>query len=187
MKLENIALILIDVQKGLDRWEYYGQERSQPDAESNCAKLLRRFRKHNLPVFHVAHDSADEASPLHPTQSGNEIKNIVAPIEGEPIYKKTVNSAFIGTGLELDLKRKGLSNLVIVGLTAEHCISTSVRMASNLGFNVILVSDATAAFSKIGREGRIITAESVHEVAIACLSEEFAQVTATAELLERLN
>ncbi|MGA3110335.1 MAG: isochorismatase family protein, partial [Candidatus Bathyarchaeia archaeon] len=82
-------------------------------------------------------------SPLRPGTTGNEIKEIVAPSNEEPIITKTVNSAFIGTDLEAQLKGKNIETLVVVGMTTDHCVSTTARMAGNMGFEVYVVSDAT--------------------------------------------
>lgn len=68
------------------------------------------------------------------------------PLQNETTFEKTVNSAFIGTRLEEELKDKKIDSVVIVGLTTDHCISTSVGMSANLGFETTLVEDATATF-----------------------------------------
>lgn len=75
------------------------------------------------------------------------------PIDGEIIIKKNVNSAFIGTDLKERLDNEKITKLVIVGLTTDHCVSTTTRMAGNYGFDTFIVSDPTAAFNKKGREG----------------------------------
>ena len=180
------ALLLIDIQQGLQEMEFYGTERSNPDAEANCSKILNAFREKNWPVFHVQHCSTNSASPLHPSKSGNALHPLVAPLDNEPVIQKNVNSAFIGTDLEARFKTENITDVVVVGLTAEHCISTSVRMAANLGFNVTLVSDATAAFDKIGVDGKRLSADIIHNATLANLKDEFAKVMNTTTLLKEL-
>ena len=177
------ALILIDIQKGLDEHEYYGGHRNNPDAEQNMNKLLDHWRRHHLPLFHVKHNSVNPQSPLAKGKIGNEIKDIVQPITGETVIEKNVNSAFIGTDLQQQLENDGITDVVIVGLTTEHCISSSVRMASNLGFKTYLISDATAAFDKIGQHGVKYSADMVHDICLANLNHEFAEVLTTEELI----
>ncbi|NER17422.1 cysteine hydrolase family protein [Spongiivirga citrea] len=186
MENTNIALVLIDIQKGLDEWDYYGGNRNNLDAEKNAGLILSEFRKRDLPIFHVRHGSTNEKSPLLATKVGFEIKNEVKPAENEPIYTKNVNSAFVGTGLENELKQLNISNIVIVGLTTNHCISTSVRMGANIGFNVTLIADATAAFAMIGINGQKFDAEIMHQTAMASLKDEFATILDTQAFLENL-
>ncbi len=183
---KNIALILIDIQKGLDEWDYYGGNRNNHDAEKNASAILSAFRQRKLPVFHVRHSSTNPKSPLFAEKSGFQIKNEVKPLENEPIFTKNVNSAFVGTDLEMELKRQGISNIVIVGLTTNHCISTSVRMGANIGFNVTLIADATAAFDMIGINGQKFDAEIMHQTAMASLKDEFAIILNTQEFLENI-
>src|ERR1700712_5032913 len=89
------ALLLIDIQKGFDNIDYWGEQRNNPDAELRASELLRIWRDNDLPVFHIRHCSTTPTSPLHETNAGNEFKDIVAPLEGEMIISKNVNSAFI--------------------------------------------------------------------------------------------
>lgn len=178
-KLDNPALILIDIQKGFDNIQYWGGQRNNPEAENNAAELLKLWRNNKLPVFHIKHCSSIRTSLLNELNAGNEFKDIVKPIEGEPIIKKNVNSAFIGTDLKERLDNLKISKLVIVGLTTDHCVSTTTRMAGNFGYDTFLVSDATATFNKKGVDGQNYSAEIIHETALASLNEEFATIITT--------
>lgn len=183
---KNAALILIDIQQGFDRPGYWG-ERNNPQAEANAAKLLAAWRSSGRPLFHVRHLSRDPKSPLAPGQPGAEIKPEVRPLPTEPIIGKDVNSAFIGTDLEARLRQSGISTLVMAGLTTPHCVSTTARMAGNLGFRTLVAADACAAFAQTGYDGRVYGAEIVHQVALANLNDEFAEVMESGALLEGLN
>ena len=178
-KTDKPALLLIDIQKGFDDVDYWGGQRNNPNAEKNAAELLKTWRENDLPIFHIQHCSSNSTSLLHETKKGNEIMDIVKPIEGETIIKKNVNSAFIGTNLKEQLDNANISKLVIVGLTTDHCVSTTTRMAGNLGYDTFLVSDATATFNKKGLEGQNYPAELIHETTLASLNEEFATVVTT--------
>jgi nicotinamidase-related amidase len=176
MKADRPALILVDIQKGFENIAYWGGQRNNPDAELRAAELLGIWRDNGLPVFHIQHCSTILTSPLHETNPGNQFNDLVAPIKGEPVIKKHVNSAFIGTDLQVQLDNAGITTLVIVGLTTDHCISTTTRMAGNLGYKTFLVADATATFNKRGIDGKNYPAELIHETALASLNNEFATI-----------
>lgn len=183
---DNPALILIDIQKGFDDVEFWGGHRNNPEAENNASRLLNFWRKNSWPVFHVKHCSANPNSRLAEGQIGNEIQDIVAPTGDEPVISKSVNSAFIGTDLKQQLDYAHIRKLVFVGLTTDHCVSTSVRMAGNFGFETYVVFDATATFDKKGLEGQVYPAELIHETALASLNGEFATVVKTEPLINML-
>ena len=176
------ALLLIDIQKGFDDINYWGGQRNNPDAEIRASELLQLWREKQLPVFHIQHCSSIPTSLLHETHPGNDFKDLARPLPGEPIVKKNVNSAFIGTDLKAQLDAAKIRKLVIVGLTTDHCVSTSTRMAGNLGYETYLVADATATFNKKGFDGKNYSAEVIHETALASLNEEFATVVTTASI-----
>lgn len=178
---DNTALILIDVQKGFDEPQW--GKRNNPKAEENMAKLLNTWRKAKQPIFHIKNDSWEPNSPLRSEKPGNAIKDIVKPLEGEPLIIKTVNSAFIGTDLEKRLRKKGIESVVIVGLTTDHCVSTTARMAGNLGFKTYVVLDATATFERKGFNGKYYSAKKMHEMALVSLQNEFATIINTKSLL----
>jgi nicotinamidase-related amidase len=179
---KNTALILIDYQEGFHDQKWGA--RNLPNAEQNAAKLLNHFRKNQLPVYHVQHLSRNPSSPLRPGQTGVDFMEVVEPIFGERIFQKHVNSAFIGTNLEEVLRRDGIETLVIFGIAVDHCVSTTTRMAANLGFKVILVADATIAHERKGFDGRIFEADLVHAVSLASLHGEFADVETTENILK---
>ncbi|MDW3209358.1 MAG: cysteine hydrolase family protein [Reichenbachiella sp.] len=178
------ALILIDIQDGLDTLDFYGGARNNPDAETNCQRILEWYRERNWPIFHVKHNSTNTDSPLHPSKPGNRIKSVVAPRQAEPVIEKCVNSAFVDTDLQDQLDKLQIKELVIVGLTTEHCVSTTARMAANLGYRVQVVSDATAAFNKVGIRGEQYDAQTIHLTTLATLKGEFAEILDTQSLLE---
>lgn len=180
-QFEKSALLVIDVQKGFD--DSYWGKRNNLDAEKNIQRLLEFWRSQNRYVIHVQHGSKDPQSPLHPKNPGWHFKNEVMPKSDEPIFHKDVNSAFIGTTLEKYLIEQSIKSLVIVGLTTDHCVSTTTRMASNFGFEVFLVADATATFGKTGTSGEKYEPEIIHEVHLASLNVEFCQVINTEALL----
>ena len=178
------VLLIIDVQQGFDQ-PSWGQ-RNNLDAETQIATLLHAWRRTQRPIIHVQHLSTSPSSPLRPDQPGCDIKPIVQPLAHEMVIQKHVNSAFIGTNLEPYLREQGYHTLVITGLTTPHCVSTTTRMAGNLGFQTFLVDDATAAFEIVAADGTVYSAEDVHKLSLATLHNEFATVVSTQTLMTAL-
>jgi nicotinamidase-related amidase len=180
----NATLVVIDVQKAFDepRWG----RRNNPQAESNIARILAAWRKAGMPIIHTQHCSTEPDSPLRPDAPGNAIKEIASPLPTEPVLRKNVNSAFIGTDLESRLRTERVNTVILVGITTDHCVSTTARMAGNLGFHTFVVSDATATFDRTGPDGEDYRAEEIHAVNLASLHKEFATVIDTKTLLDKL-
>ena len=182
---ESRALILIDIQKGFD--DPVWGARNNPQAEANAARLLTHWRANDWPVFHVQHLSVTPGSPLNPTGGAIDFKPEVTPLAKEPVLTKNVNSAFIGTDLEDQLHKARITAVVICGLTTPHCVSTTTRMAANLGFQVTLPHDACAAFTGNANAGWRAsdgpTAEEIHTAALDHLNGEFAHVCTTDEVM----
>ncbi|KAK9720270.1 hypothetical protein K7432_004257 [Basidiobolus ranarum] len=184
---QNAALVIIDVQQAFDLIEYWGGNRNNPECEKNIAKLLHAWRTTSRKIYHVQHCSVEPGSPLSPKHPGNAFKPEATPLGGEPIFKKTVNSAFIGTTLESELRKDGCEWVFLVGLTTNHCVETSTRMSGNLGFNTFLVDDACATFDRVGPNGKKHLAEDIHEMTMSNLSGEFCTVVQTEEILNSIN
>ncbi len=179
------ALLIIDVQQGLD--DPARGARNNPDAEANVARLLTAWRERELPRVFVRHCSVEPDSRLRPELPGNAWKPEVAPQPGETEITKTTNSAFVGTGLDARLRADGIDALVVAGLTTDHCVSASVRSASDLGFDVTLVTDACAAFERSGYDGEHYSGEQIHRVSLVSLDGEFCRLRDTAAVLARID
>ncbi|KAJ5238797.1 hypothetical protein N7468_003416 [Penicillium chermesinum] len=215
------ALVLIDNQSGFTHASTassWGNGRSNPLYEVNIQSLITAFRTAKetsstpLELIHVFHSSVQAGSPLHPSHPAQGIRPldyaIPAKDGSEPVFWKSVNSSFIGTGLEAYLREKDIRQVIFAGLTTDHCVSTTVRMAANLRVvdrfpdggpvklasdgshdrtlkveagRIILVSDATATFGKGGFD-----AETVHKVSVASLEGEFAEVFGTEAIVKAL-
>jgi nicotinamidase-related amidase len=179
------TLIVIDVQRAFD--EPGWGERNNPGAEAKVAEAIAGWRERDAPVIHVRHRSAEPGGTFVPGTPAFEFKPEAQPLEGEPVITKDVNSAFIGTDLEERLRSAGVSSVALVGLTTDHCCSTTARMAANLGFETWVLGDAMATFARRAPDGGLIGAEEMHRTALASLHEEFAEVLDTDAALARLS
>jgi nicotinamidase-related amidase len=179
-----LALIVIDMQKGMQRDDL--PPRNNSCAEENIARLLATWRKSGNPVVAVRHISRSSTSPFAPGQSGAEFQVSLAPLPHEHVVEKNVADAFINTGLERWLHARSIRNVVIVGVSTNNSVEATARTAGNLGFNTVVVSDATFAFEKQDFGGTWRSADDVHLMALANLNSEYAEVQTTEELCRSL-
>ena len=183
---KNPALILVDVQKAFLEKDYPGINRNNHDAEFICGNILSKWRELKLPIIHVRHSSTNPDSKLHKSKPGFEFNDHVKPLDNEVVLTKKVNSAFIGTKLENILYNMNINTLVFVGMTTNHCISSSVRMSGNLGFETYLISDSTACYNTMGIDGKMIDCNIIYESSLANLSKEFAIIINSNKLFSLL-
>ncbi|WP_145010078.1 cysteine hydrolase family protein [Pseudomonas oryzihabitans] len=178
------VLLLIDQQQGI-RAAHLGP-RNHPDAELRMAELLAAWRQARAPLVHVRHLSRDPRSVFWPGQPGVLFQPNLAPLPGETVFDKQVPDAFIHSALERWLLQRGIEDVVICGVASENSVEATARSAGNLGFRTWVVEDACYTFAKTDYAGRPRSAEEVHAMAMANLQGEYATVSASAALLERL-
>lgn len=183
---KNPALILVDVQKAFLEKDYPGINRNNHDAEFICGNILSKWRELKLPIVHVRHSSTNPDSKLHKSKPGFEFNDYVKPLDNEVVLTKKVNSAFIGTKLDNILYNMNIKTLVFVGMTTNHCISSTVRMSGNLEFETYLISDSTACYDTMGMDGKMIDCNIIYESSLANLSKEFATIINSNKLFSLL-
>lgn len=180
------ALLIVDVQEGFDELARAGQHRNNPQALDRIVELLDDCRAKGVAIIHVRHESRDPQSPFRQDRKGFAVKEEVRERPGEVVIVKHENSAFVGTDLEARLRRLNIDTLIIVGVTTNHCVETTARMAGNLGFKPILVRDATWTFDRRGVDGELFSAELIHAVSLANLKDEFAEIATAHDVVRRL-
>ncbi len=178
------ALLPIDVQRGFD-YPPWGR-RDNPAMDDNGRRLLAAWRNAGWPLIHVRHDSVIAGSSLAPSHPGNAFREGFEPLPGEALVSKSVNAAFIGTDLDLRLRRLGVSTVVLFGISTDMCVSTTARVAANLGYRTIVVGDACQCFDLHDGAGGTIAAEAVARAHLATLRAEFAEVVDTATAIAAL-
>jgi nicotinamidase-related amidase len=179
------ALLVIDLQNAIDHPSWGA--RNNPEAEQNVAALLDAWRRTRRRIYHIRHDSLEPASHYRPGQPGNDFKTEAQPHAGETVIPKTTNSAFIGTGLEAQLRAANQMLLVVTGVITNNSVEATVRMAGNLGFETYLVEDACFTFGRKDWSGVWRTAAEVHAMSLANLDGEYCAVVRTEEVLGAMN
>ena len=177
---ERAVLLPIDMQQAFDGPQW--PQRWNRDVDANGLALLAAWRAAKRPIIHVRHDSVQPGSSLAPGAPGNAFRPGFEPLPGEALVTKGVNSAFIGTDLDLRLKRLGAKHVVTFGISTDMCVSTTVRTGANMGWDMILVPDASDCFELPDGNGGTIPAIEIQRAHVATLAFEFCRVVTSAEL-----
>jgi len=133
-----------------------GVETETTKTQNKC--VLKSLHTRDLivkKIIHVRHSSNDINSKLHASNNGFRFNPLCKPIKDETVLTKSVNSCFIGTNLRDTLDQMNYNTVVVVGLTTDHFVSTTTRMARNFGYDTYLISNATATFDKLGQNVEI--------------------------------
>lgn len=171
--LAKSALILIDCQNTY-REGIMQLEGVEPALEE-CARLLKRAREAGTPVIHIQHD-AGPGSPYDTTARIGAIADVVAPAAGEKVITKAYPSSFEKTDLDAELKRLGVTDLVLAGFMTHVCVNSTARAAFNHGYRPTVVAAGTATRSIPDPRGGDVPAAALHAAALASLADLFAIV-----------
>jgi nicotinamidase-related amidase len=181
-KLSDAALVLIDCQN-----EYVSGVLALPavaPALAESAKVLARARDAGSPVIHVVHHGRPGGGVFDPEGPSSGIAPEVAAVEGEAQVAKALPNAFAGTNLDDILKETGRKELILIGFMTHMCISATARVATDLGYRVTIVADATATRDLPGPGGDgVVAAEDLKRAELAALADRFAIIAKTASEL----
>ncbi|MBI1649122.1 cysteine hydrolase family protein [Hyphomicrobium sulfonivorans] len=176
--LSKSALVLIDCQNTYR--EGIMQLEGVEPALKECAKLLQRARDAGAPVIHIQHD-AGPGSPYDVRDHIGAIADVVAPIEGETVITKSYPSSFEQTNLDAELKKLGVTDLVLAGFMTHVCVNSTARAAFNHGYRPTVVGNATATRALANPLGGTLSADAVHTGALTALTDMFAIVVPSSE------
>ncbi|GBO86915.1 MULTISPECIES: cysteine hydrolase family protein [Marinobacter] len=171
--LSESALIMIDCQntyrEGIMKLE--GVENALEEGK----KLLERARALGIPIFHIRHD-AGPGSPYDINDHIGAIADVVAPIEGEPVITKNFPNSFVQTDLDEQLKAKGVKNIILAGFMTHMCVNSTAHGGFNLGYTPTVVASATATRPLQAANGKVLSAQEVHDGALASTRDLYAAV-----------
>jgi nicotinamidase-related amidase len=137
------ALLVIDVQESFRArplWETI----SNPKIAHQVDRLVRLARQSGDTVVWVLHSEPGSGDVFDPALGHVRLMDELRRQEGEPLIHKTSHNAFTTTNLQQLLTERGVRELTVCGIRTEQCVETTTRLASDLGYTVTFVSDATA-------------------------------------------
>ena len=169
--LSTSALIMIDCQNTY-RHGVMQLEGVEP-ALLVCAELLQRARSAGTPIIHIAHKGRP-GGLFDRTALRGAIVPALLPLPGEPVIEKGLPNAFAGTDLQAQLTAIGRKDIVLAGLMTHMCISSTARAELDLGYRITVDADSCATRDLPDGRGGAIAAASIHDVALAELSDRFA-------------
>jgi nicotinamidase-related amidase len=139
-----------------------------------------------LPIVRIFHSQA-------PEDAGNPFSQVsghVRPLSGlqdfvaAATFTKSRHSALVGTGLQVWLTKNHIHKLLISGIRTEQCCETTARHASDLGWDIDYVLDATLTFDMTQPDGKTLSAADVKTRTATVLAGRFARVCSVAQALE---
>lgn len=117
---------------------------------------------------------------------GHTFKKSNEPREEELVVQKNETNAFINTDLANTISSLQVDQVIITGFITNNSVEATARMSGNLGFNTIVISDATATFNKPGLHGEVYDSELVHAISLSNLNQEYASILSTQHLVEMM-
>jgi nicotinamidase-related amidase len=192
--MSRTALIVIDVQESF-RIRPNWQAVNHPDIADRVNRLVRAARDNGDLVVWVLHTEPGTGGAFDPAEGNVRLIEGLAPIAGEPLLAKTSHNAFTTTNLQQLLTQHGVTEIVISGIRTEQCCETTARVGSDLGYDVVFVTEATATtplphwtmpadatLDEVLADPRTLTPEIVTERTEYALAGRFATIRTLDEL-----
>lgn len=181
------CLVLIDVQESFRHRPYFTPQDLPAYLEAQNA-LVRAAQRSGTPIVRIFHvDGPRTADNAFALESGH-VRPLegLADVEAAATFHKSRHSALVGTGFDVWLTRNGIGRLVISGIRTEQCCETTARHASDLGFQVDYVTDATLTFDMKNGDGSTLTAADIRVRTATVLRDRFAAILSVPQAVDRL-
>jgi len=180
------ALLVVDAQESFKaRGNTFWQSRGPVDFSDNITSLVNGFRNANQPVYFILHTDDDPGFSLDSPYF--RVMDILNHRPDEPIIIKQAHNAFTGTNLLHRLIQSGINQVVICGIRTEQCCETTTRVASDIGFNVIFVTNATMTFPLTHPyTGEKMSVDQIQARTEMVLHNRFAKIAKVEEVLSEL-
>lgn len=179
------CLIVIDAQESFRHFPFFSQQ-DLPAYLAAQNALIEGARAVNMPIVRVFH----RQEPAVPSNPFSEESGAVRPLDGlvdfdaDATFHKSRHSALVGTGLDVWLNSHGIQRLIISGIRTEQCCETTARHASDLGYTVDFVLDATLTFDMVQPDGSSLKAADIIARTATVLKDRFVRLCTPAQALE---
>jgi nicotinamidase-related amidase len=172
MSFHNTALLVIDVQESFRHRDYFDEAEIPAYLKAQQA-LIDHARTKGYAVVQIFHCDGD--GPFH-KDSGHVRTLEGLSIQSDVVIEKTRHSAFIGTPLEIWLRERGINHLIVSGIRTEQCCETTTRNASDLGYTVDYVTEATLTFPMVHADGTVFSGNDIRKRTELVLAGRFARI-----------
>jgi len=179
MPISESALLVIDAQESF-RHRSYWSDADVPSFVKNLQALIDGAKIRQMPVVQVFH--VEESGPFS-IASGCVVPLAELSFTPDAVFYKRSHSALIGSGLDVWLVQQGVRRLIVSGIRTEQCCETTTRHASDRGYQVDYVTDATLTFPMTDRHGRQWSPEEIKARTELVLDGRFACIVTVEEAL----
>ncbi|QND53945.1 isochorismatase family protein [Phyllobacterium sp. 628] len=173
------ALIVIDVQESFRQRGYWNEAEAQPFI-ANVQRLVDGAKAQGLPIVQIFHVDGDGPFAL---ESGFIKPLAPVSLDADIVFQKSRHSALVGSGLDVWLTENRIRKLIVSGIRTEQCCETTTRHASDLGYEVDYVSEATLTFAMTNAAGRTFSADEIKARTELVLAGRFARIATVDEAL----
>ena len=173
------ALLVIDVQESF-RHRPYWSDSDLPFFIGQLKLLIEGAKSLDIPVVQMFH--VEDSGPFS-LASGYVVPLREVQFEPDAVFHKRSHSALVGSGLDVWLVQKRIRRVIVSGIRTEQCCETTARHASDSGYSVDYVTDATLTFSMRDRHGRTWNPDEIKERTELVLDGRFARIASVKEAL----
>ena len=171
------CLIVIDAQESFRQRPYF-TERDLPAYLASQNALIEGCVARGVPLVRIFHvDGPKTLANAFAAESGH-VRPLaeLAAFDAAATFHKSRHSALVGTQLQVWLTQNGIQKIIVSGIRTEQCCETTTRHASDLGYAVDYVLDATLTFDMTHLDGSLLTAADIKARTAAVLTDRFARV-----------
>lgn len=182
--MNQTALLVVDVQDSFQQRPSW-LESDHQRFSTNVNQLITSARQQDWQVVYVLHN--EEEGIFSPESGFVRLMNFLQPEANEPVFNKKVHNALTDSGLHQWLQDKGITQLKVCGIRTEQCCETTTRVASDLGYQVDFVLDATLTFPMVDAiTGEAVSAQMLYQRTATVLKDRFAHITQVADYTPKL-